>query len=69
MTAEVAVLNKSAVALAADSAMSVSVGNSEKTYPTNKLFALTKQRPIGIMIYNNAEFMNIPWETIILPYS
>lgn len=68
MTAEVAVLNKSAVAPAADSAMSVRVGNTEKTYPTNKLFALTKQRPIGIMIYNNAEFMNIPWETIIKMY-
>ena len=38
MTAEVAVMNRSAVALAADSAMSV--GNTGKTYPTNKLFAL-----------------------------
>lgn len=66
MTAEVAVLNKSAVALAADSAMSV--GKTGKTYPTNKLFALTKRRPIGIMIYNNAEFMGIPWETIVKMY-
>ena len=38
MTAEVAVLNKSAVALAADSAMTVA--GTGKTYPTNKLFAL-----------------------------
>ena len=66
MTAEVAVLNKSAVALAADSAMSV--GDTGKTYPTNKLFALTKYRPIGLMIYNNAEFMGIPWETIVKMY-
>ena len=64
MTAEVAVLNKSAVALAADSAMTVTVARARKTYPTNKLFALTKHHPIGIMIYNNAQFMDIPWETI-----
>ena len=68
MTAEVAVLNKSAVALAADSAMSVTVGNTKKTFPTNKLFALTKHRPMGVMIYNNAEFMDIPWETIVKMY-
>ena len=63
MTAEVAVLNRSAVALAADSAMSV--GNSGKTYPTNKLFALSKYHPVGVMVYNNAEFMGVPWETLV----
>lgn len=68
MTAEVAVMNNSAVALAADSAMSVTVGRTRKTYPTNKLFALTKHHPVGIMIYNNAEFMNVPWETIVKMY-
>lgn len=68
MTAEVAVMNKSAVALAADSAMTVTVANPPKTYPTNKLFALSKHHPIGIMIYNNAEFMNVPWETIVKMY-
>lgn len=66
MTAEVAVLNKSAVAMAADSAMSV--GDTGKTYPTNKLFALTKHQPIGIMVFNNAEFMGMPWETLIKMY-
>ncbi len=66
MTAEVAVLNKSAVAMAADSAMSV--GDTGKIYPTNKLFALTKHQPIGIMVYNSAEFMGIPWETLVKMY-
>ncbi len=65
MTAEVAVLNKSAVALAADSAMTTGHG---KIYPANKLFALTKHHPVGVMIYNNAEFMGIPWETLIKMY-
>ena len=63
MTAEVAVMNRSAIALAADSAMSV--GNLGKTYPTNKLFALSKHHPVGIMIYNNADFMGVPWETLV----
>ena len=66
MTAEVALLNKTAVALAADSAMTV--GGSGKTYPTPKLFALTKHHPVGVMVYNNAEFMGIPWETLIKMY-
>ena len=68
MTAEVAVMNKSAVALAADSAMTLTVGEARKTYPTNKLFALSKHHPIGIMIYNNADFMDVPWETIVKMY-
>ena len=66
MTAEIAILNKSAVALAADSA--VSLGTSGKIFSGNKLFALTKWHPVGVMIYNNAEYMSIPWETIIKIY-
>ncbi len=63
MTAEVALLNKTAVALAADSAMTL--GRTGKTYPVNKLFALSRYHPVGIMIYNNAMFMDVPWETLI----
>lgn len=63
MTAEVALLNKTAVALAADSAMTL--GGSGKVYPAQKLFALSKHHPVGVMVYNNAEFMGIPWETLI----
>lgn len=63
MTAEVALINTTSVALAADSAMTL--GGPNKTYPTQKLFALTKHHPVGVMIYNNAEFMGIPWETLI----
>lgn len=66
MTSEVALLNKTAVALAADSAMTL--GGSGKTYPAQKLFALTKHHPVGVMIYNNAEFMGVPWETLIKMY-
>ena len=66
MTAEIALLNKTAVALAADSA--VTLAGSEKIYPGNKLFALSRYQPVGMMIYNNAEFMDVPWETLIKMY-
>lgn len=36
MTAEVAVMNRSAVALAADSAMTVTVGEAKKTYASHR---------------------------------
>jgi hypothetical protein len=57
MTAEVAILNKSGIALAADSAVTLGVG---KTYNTaDKLFALSKYHPVGIMIYSSASLMGI----------
>lgn len=67
MTAEIAIMNKRAIALAADSA--VTIGDRSKFYNTaNKLFMLSKYEPLGIMIYNNAEFMGIPWDIIIKNY-
>jgi hypothetical protein len=70
LTAEIAILNKSAVALAADSKVTLTTrGGGQKTYDTaNKLFALSKTEPVGIMIYGNAEFMGFPLETIIKEY-
>jgi hypothetical protein len=65
MTAEIAIMNKLAIALAADSAVTIS-GQQQKIYNTvNKLFTLTKYQPVGILIYGSANFMGIPWETII----
>src|SRR5215211_4198617 len=69
MTAEIALLNKNAVALAADSAVTVSGSSGNKIYnAANKVFALSKWHPIGIMVYGNAEFMGVPWETIVKVY-
>ncbi len=66
MTAEIAILNKSAVALAADSAVTIPVAGGQKIFNTvNKLFTLSKYRPVGIMVYGNGEFMGVPWESII----
>lgn len=68
MTAEIAILNRTAVALAADSAVSIQHGRGFKIYETHKLFNLSKTYPVGIMIYGNADIMNVPWETIIKHY-
>jgi hypothetical protein len=64
MTALIALINKNAVALAADSAItSTKIHNS-----ANKLFTLSKFEPVGVMIYGAAEFMGVPWETAIKMY-
>lgn len=64
MTAIVGVLNKHAVAMAADSA--VTLGGGRKVLNSaNKLFALSKYHPVAIAIYGNAELVGTPWEIII----
>ncbi len=69
MTAEIAVLNKEAVALATDSAVTARIANGNKVFTSaNKLFALHYDHPVGVMVYNNASFMEIPWETVIKSY-
>lgn len=69
MTAVVGILNKHAVALAADSAVTIGGGNGRKIFnKANKVFALSKRHPVGIMIYNSASFMATPWEIIIKVY-
>jgi len=71
MTAEIAIMNKEAIALAADSAVTMSTTGQRvaKIFPSaNKLFTLSKFYPIGIMVYGNAQLMGVPWETIIKIY-
>lgn len=69
MTSEVAIMNKQAVALAADSAVTMLRQGEQKVFTSaNKLFRLSKYYPIGIMVYGSAEFMGVPWETIIKIY-
>lgn len=71
MTAELAIFNREAVALAADSAMTVSTGDGspEKVYRSaRKLFELAESLPVAVMIYGDLRLMGIPWETIIRCY-
>ena len=67
MTAIVAVLNKHAVAIAADSA--VTMGNTHKVVNSaNKIFTLSKYHPVAVMTYSSAAFMGTPWDIIIKEY-
>lgn len=69
MTAEIAVFNKSGIALAADSAVTATIGFSEKIYNNaDKLFELSRGNPVALMIYNNAAICDAPWELLIKAY-
>ncbi|MHA1838979.1 MAG: hypothetical protein ACTSYO_03330 [Candidatus Ranarchaeia archaeon] len=63
MTFEVAILNKNAIALAADS--KVTVGEAKTFASANKIFTLSKYTPVGIMIYGSATLLSTPWELLI----
>ena len=62
MTAEIAILNRHAVALAADSA--VTIGRQRAWKTANKLFSLSPANDIGIMIYGGGSFAGYSWEII-----
>ena len=52
--------------MAADSAVTIGVDGGAKIYNTvNKLFGLSKFEPVGTMVWGNADFLGVPWETII----
>lgn len=69
LTAVVGILNKQAVAIAADSAVTIGGNGGRKIFnKANKVFTLSKQHPVGVMIYNSATLMTTPWETIIKVY-
>ena len=58
-------MNKEAVALAADSAATLT---ENKIFKSNKIFNLSNHSPVGVMIYGNSTFMGVPWETIVKIY-
>lgn len=66
MTAEIAVLNRLGVALAADSAVTISGGGSSKVFNSaDKLFEISEKFPIAVMINDNMDCFGVPWEIII----
>ena len=75
MTAEIAVLNKEAVALAADSTATAYIQSDSiigdynpKMFKVDKVFSLGTKHAVGIMTYGSGMFMGIPWGTIIKVY-
>jgi hypothetical protein len=70
MTSEVCVMNRHAAVLAADSASTVTRWDGEKHETrffkgANKIFQLSHHQPVGVMIFNSAELLRVPWEIII----
>lgn len=73
MTSEVVIMNRRAIAIAADSAVTVTSvvnGRREKKYykGANKVFELSNHHPVAIMIFNMADLHSVPWEIIIKSY-
>src|SRR5699024_9217637 len=69
MTAEVVIMNKKGLSLAADSAITSGRDGIQKVYNSaNKLFSLSGSHPVGMMIYGAASFMEVPWDIIIKSY-
>ncbi len=69
MTSEIAVMNQRAVALAADSAVTlIDGGKIVVRNEHQKLFNLLPGKPIGVMFYGGAEVMGHPWEHLIDNY-
>lgn len=72
MTAQVAVLNRVAAVLATDSAATLTRGRSTKIYQNQtKLYELAldfggrKCPPVGLMVYNDLEWLGLPWEVVV----
>lgn len=66
MTTEAVVINRIGVALATDSAVTISGGGKSKVFDTgDKLFELDFSHPAAAMINGNMDFLGVPWELIM----
>jgi hypothetical protein len=68
MTTEIAVLNRLGVALATDSAVTITGAGKQKVFDTgDKLFELcvSSNDAVGVMINGNMDLLGVPWEVII----
>lgn len=66
MTAEVVIMNRSAVVMAADSAVSIVGPGMVKVYNrARKLMKANAAGTIGVMFYESPDFLGLPWESIV----
>lgn len=67
MSAGICIMNRQAIAMAADSA--VTIGDHAAIHNSaNKLFSLSRIAPVGLIIYANASLMSVPMEIIVKEY-
>jgi hypothetical protein len=66
MTTEAVVINRIGVALATDSAVTITGRGKYKVFDTaDKLFEFDLTHPVGLMINGNMDWLGVPWELII----
>lgn len=66
MTSEVVILNKRAVILGADSAVTTSGGDHPRySKSANKIFELSRNGNVAVAIYGNAAIDSVPWEIVL----
>jgi hypothetical protein len=70
MTAEICMMNRLAVVLAADSATTVTqwgdAGREDRYFKgANKIFQLSDHHPVGLMIFDAADILRVPWEIVV----
>lgn len=58
-------MNRIGIALAADSAVSIGQAADKIYTSADKLFHLSESAPVAVMINGNANYLGVPWETII----
>ncbi|MFP4003982.1 MAG: hypothetical protein ACLFV8_09420, partial [Alphaproteobacteria bacterium] len=69
MTAEILVMNRSAVALAAQGGLSAGYGpDPAVTRDSAKIFPLFEGMPVALMIYGRADLLGHPWQSLITHY-
>jgi hypothetical protein len=70
MTAEVCLMNRLAIVIAADSASTVTQwtekGSEERYFKgSNKIFQLSDHHPVGLMIFDSSDIFRVPWEIVV----
>ena len=69
MTSEIAVMNQRAVALAADSAVTLVDGGTVVVRNDQRnLYNLVEKHPVGVMFFGVADIMGHPWDRLIEHY-
>ena len=69
MTAVVGIMNKRGIAIAADSAVTMTRdGDVKIANSANKMIRLSSAQPVSVMVVGNACFLDTPWDIIIRRY-
>ena len=66
MTTQLVIMNRSAVVVATDSTVTVTTENGKLHYNgANKIYGVSNEAPVVVMVNGEARFCGIPWDTII----